>query len=531
MTKLCIVVPVYNALKEVRACVGSILKYFDFSQGEVLLVDDSSSSKTEKFIKSVAKKYPDKIRTYRNSENLGYLQTCNEAVCHTNAEVVVFLNSDCEIPNNFAEKIIKCFESNNSIITASPISTCSASYYIPEFFPFRIMNSFISKNEPVYPDVFNSEGFCFCVRKSYIDKYGLFDPIYGKGYCEEVDFCLGVKDRGYRCVLIDDLYVKHKRNKTFGKKRLQYLSENNKILYSRWSKYFNAYEGPNSFSIQSVIKRIFGVFARIVNLLIKVQRQVNCSRVYTIKKMFKFPRIVSSTKSVIYTCIAGNSDIIPIIQSYYNPAWKYVCFTDNQTLLKMKYFGMWQILPLKFNSLDDTRNARWHKTHPHILFPEFEESIWVDANVDILTQYLFDTIRKKNSSLLVPVHYCRTSIYQEFDAVKKLGMDSELVIDLEYQYLKNHNMPDNYGLNETNIVYRRHNDPKIIKLMEDWWYMISNFSKRDQLSFSYVLWKNNIVVDDIKFDNARIDVLNFRIYSHNYSNTITGKLLSAIFRK
>ena len=94
MKKICIIVPIFNALKEVKACVKSILKNFDFTSGEVLLIDDCSSVKTEKFIKSIAKKYPDKIRTYRNQENLGYLQTCNNAALKTDAEIVVLLNSE-----------------------------------------------------------------------------------------------------------------------------------------------------------------------------------------------------------------------------------------------------------------------------------------------------------------------------------------------------------------------------------------------------------------------------------------------------
>ncbi len=531
MKKICIIVPIFNALKEVKACVKSILKNFDFTSGEVLLIDDCSSVKTEKFIKSIAKKYPDKIRTYRNQENLGYLQTCNNAVLKTDAEIVVLLNSDCEIPSKFSEKIIKCFETDKNIITASPIASNSASYYIPQILPFKFMNFIINRITPAYPEVFNSEGFCFCVRKSYIDKYGLFDPLYGKGYCEEVDFCLSVKQNGGKCVLIDNLYVKHKRNKSFGKDKLKYLSENNKILYSKWAKSFNLFEINNNFLFNDVINQCFGRFAFLPILIIKIRGQVRSNRILTLGNYFEIRKNNYNCKSVIYTCIAGDSDIIPIIQNYMSPDWEYVCFTDNRTLLKMKHFGMWKIKPLVFDSLDNTRNARWHKTHPHILFPDYDESIWIDSNINILTSYLFDKIKDEKKFLLVPLHFCRNSIYQEFEAVRKLHKDSDNIVDAAYQFLKHNGMPENYGLNETNIVYRKHNDEKIIKLMEDWWDMISNFSKRDQLSFSYVLWKNNLLVKDISIDNARIDVLNFKVYTHNYPDTITGKLLSTVFRK
>ena len=75
-------------------------------------------------------------------------------------------------------------------------------------------------------------------------------------------------------------------------------------------------------------------------------------------------------------------------------------------------------------------------------------------------------------------------------------------------------MPENYGLNETNILIRNHLNPQIIAIMEQWWEFIEKYSKRDQLSFSYVLYKNNITVPSISFKNARLDFNNFDFVSH-----------------
>ena len=458
---------------------------------------------------------------------------CNDAVLKTDAEIVVLLNSDCEISDNFAENILKCFDSDPNIIAASPIASNSASYYIPQFLPLPLMNFFLNKNLPQYPEVFNAEGFCFCVRKSYIDEYGLFDPVYGKGYCEEVDFCLRAKSNGKKCVLIDNLYVKHKRNKSFGTDKNKYLSINNKIMFSRWGEMFSIKAEQRRVNpIKDITKKSFGIFSFIPRKIIKFNKRNFSNRVKTITRYFKFKQPVNkNAKSIIYTCISGDCDIIPIIQTYYSPDRRYICFTDNRTLINMKYFGMWEIRPLAFNELDGIRNARWHKMHPHILFPDCNESIWIDANIDILTPYLFEEIRVKDLPLLVPLHYCRKSVYSELKAVKCLKRDQEDIVDKIQNYIREKGMPENYGLNETNIIYRKHNVDKIKTLMDDWWEMIAKFSKRDQLSFSYVLWKNNIRVEDISIDNARIDPLNFRIYSHKLTNTIIGKFLSLIFHK
>ena len=56
----------------------------------------------------------------------------------------------------------------------------------------------------------------------------------------------------------------------------------------------------------------------------------------------------------------------------------------------------------------------------------------------------------------------------------------------------------------TNIVYRRHKNPEIIRVMDEWWAMIEKYSKRDQLALSFILWKHGITVESVSFENARL---------------------------
>jgi len=51
------------------------------------------------------------------------------------------------------------------------------------------------------------------------------------------------------------------------------------------------------------------------------------------------------------------------------------------------------------------------------------------------------------------------------------------------------------------ILLRKHNDTNVIKTMEDWWLEIKHNSRRDQLSFDYVAWKNNFKIQYIPGDN------------------------------
>ncbi len=243
------------------------------------------------------------------------------------------------------------------------------------------------------------------------------------------------------------------------------------------------------------------------NLLIKI-----CKIPVFEKKLL--PAInTNGFEGVVYTCIMGNYDNL-VMHDYTNPIWKYVCFTNNKKLLKQKTYGKWEIQSARFKKLDNTKNARWHKTHPHILFPDCEKSLWIDANGNILSNYIFNKITETYSDLLIPLHFSRDDIYEECEEVIKCKKDSKRNCNRIKTFLQNNNMPRHYGLNETNVIYRRHNQPLIKKIMNEWWSFILNYSKRDQLSCSYVLWKNGIKIEDISIPNARFNEGNFIFINH-----------------
>jgi len=63
------------------------------------------------------------------------------------------------------------------------------------------------------------------------------------------------------------------------------------------------------------------------------------------------------------------------------------------------------------------------------------------------------------------------------------------------------------------VIIRKHNESDCIKAMEDWWSEIKYHSKRDQLSFNYVAWKN-----DFKFNYLDGDIRDnqyFNFIQHN----------------
>ncbi len=224
-------------------------------------------------------------------------------------------------------------------------------------------------------------------------------------------------------------------------------------------------------------------------------------------------------KGVIYTCITNDYDDINEIKTYkyVNKDWDYVCFTDNKEHIEKGQIGIWEIKPLMYNESDNTRKNRWHKFHPHILFPQYSQSIYIDANINILTSNIFDIINNSESKLLVPEHFNTPCIHKEFQWALNNNIDNKDNIEKLYEIIKKSNMPINYGFTENNLIYRKHNEKDIVDLMDEWWYLLKNYAKRDQLSFVWLLWKRGIEIEDITFKNTRIDTDNFYVFDHKKS--------------
>ena len=84
----------------------------------------------------------------------------------------------------------------------------------------------------------------------------------------------------------------------------------------------------------------------------------------------------------------------------------------------------------------------------------------------------------------------------------------------ERRLIKRSGMPENYGMTENNVIYRRHNNPMVKGMMAECWDMLVKYSKRDQLCLSWILWKHGVRFEDVVFPCARNDHRNFNVFEH-----------------
>lgn len=194
---------------------------------------------------------------------------------------------------------------------------------------------------------------------------------------------------------------------------------------------------------------------------------------------------------VIYSAMVGAYDDI-LQPKVVDERFDYILFSND---IQEERVGVWQVLPIAYHNEDRTRICRYVKTHPEEMMPGYEVSIWMDSNVQILTDYFYKRIVELDekdvqvSSMWHPTRHC---IYEEAFAVMRMFVEHEDVVVDWCHELRKEKYPRNNGLCETAVLYRKHETGDVEQLDSLWWRCIEQHSRRDQLSFNYVLWKTGM---------------------------------------
>ena len=238
-----IIIPVYNALEDLKLCMESIKKHTDLQVNRVVLIDDQSPDpKVYPYLQS--QEQPG-IVVMQNEQNQGFSGTINRGLQYSDRDVVL-LNTDTVVTAGWIEKLTACAYSDKAIGTVTPFSNNATLCSIPNFCQENTIPYGLSIDEYAaiiercslkkYPRITVAVGFCMFIKREVIDRVGLFDQeTFKKGYGEENDFCWRTEQLGYQHVLCDDTYIYHSGTASFvsdEKKKL--AAEHEEIIEQRY---------------------------------------------------------------------------------------------------------------------------------------------------------------------------------------------------------------------------------------------------------------------------------------------------------
>lgn len=242
-----IIVPVYNALEDVKNCLHSLEINTDSFRVNAIIVNDKSDEDTSEWLRDFCAE-SSLFTLIEHSENCGYTKAINTGLSYSQADYIVTLNSDTIVTKGWLQGLVRCIRSNKKLGIVGPLSNAASWQNVPdlldenkqfavndiplEMTPDEMAELVRDASHNVYPRVPFVNGFCFMMSRNLVEAVGLLDEeAFPTGYGEENDYCIRAADAGFELAIADDAYVYHAKSKSFGhQKRKQLSSKGSKKL-------------------------------------------------------------------------------------------------------------------------------------------------------------------------------------------------------------------------------------------------------------------------------------------------------------
>lgn len=239
---LSIVVLGYNNFERyTQPCLDSLLPQLGTDE-ELLLVDNCSTDGSAESSVQYASARP-RCRIIANQDNLGFAGGMNEGVRQTRGDWLLLVNNDTLFPRGSLARLRAVLaDAPDDAGLLGPASNASgtgqqigmADRPVEEIMQFGELLA----QEPtgLLFDVYRVDFFCVAIRRTAWDQLGGLDTAFGKGYYEDFDFSLRIRDAGWRQFVTDDLLVAHIGSGSFRADRQaqnQLMKTNKKLLTAK----------------------------------------------------------------------------------------------------------------------------------------------------------------------------------------------------------------------------------------------------------------------------------------------------------
>jgi hypothetical protein len=224
-----------------------------------------------------------------------------------------------------------------------------------------------------------------------------------------------------------------------------------------------------------------------------------------------------SPRIAVYQVVTGNYDDVYDAYPLDRGIYDFYLITDRDISPLYKGWKKYGIPP----SIRELKNPvlinRYLKMHPGELFPEYDYTVYLDGNIQIVSD-IRPMVRQvsKETGLAMHRHFMRDCVYLEKDICLKFkkGIKTELLKQTaRYQ---NDGFPEHWGLFNASVIVtdlRNENQKNIFS----WWWdeFLRSGSLRDQIALPYVLWSHGYPVDSIgNFGTLVYENPKLRVYGH-----------------
>ena len=223
-----LILPVHNAFDMLEEALKRVQANTDVDWHLILIDDASTDPRVRPFLRAWADDHLGQVTLLELNENLGFVGAVNRGfeLAESHAGHVVLLNSDAMVPEAWASRLIAPFDLDPKIASVTPMSNNAEIFSAPMIcqsvpLPVGMVDRIdavarrLSLPDPL-PSAPTGVGFCMAINARWFGRVPRFDPAFGRGYGEEVDWCQKTRQDGARHVALPTLFVEHRGGQSFG---------------------------------------------------------------------------------------------------------------------------------------------------------------------------------------------------------------------------------------------------------------------------------------------------------------------------
>jgi GT2 family glycosyltransferase/MoaA/NifB/PqqE/SkfB family radical SAM enzyme/glycosyltransferase involved in cell wall biosynthesis len=220
--KVSLVIPNWNGVEYLKRCLPSIFgaKGFSNHESEVLMVDDGSTDGSVEFVR---RNFP-QVRLILNKKNRGFGFTCNRGVREAKNELIVLINNDIIVTEDFLSPLIKHFRDESVFAVTPKLYGWDRKTFLWGMHMGRFQDGYIrlwneaetgngDRITQTSPSIF-AIGGAMVFRKSDFLWLGGFDSIYRPNCWEDIDICYRAWKRGLKVLYEPSSLLFHKGKAT-----------------------------------------------------------------------------------------------------------------------------------------------------------------------------------------------------------------------------------------------------------------------------------------------------------------------------
>ncbi|MFN3966201.1 MAG: glycosyltransferase [Endomicrobiia bacterium] len=211
-----IIIPVRNGEKTIEKCISSIFN-LDYSDYELIVVNDGSTDRTEEIINNVITQFIEKKNKFKliKTEGVGPSEARNIAIREAKGEFIAFTDADCIVDKNWLNELLKGFSSNDVVgVGGSQLTPEDDTDFSKKIHEFMNRIGFVteyikSTKDKALKEVSHNPTCNVMYRKKIFSEIGGF--LKGLWPNEDVEFDLRVKKKGYKLIYNPSAVVYHYR--------------------------------------------------------------------------------------------------------------------------------------------------------------------------------------------------------------------------------------------------------------------------------------------------------------------------------